>query len=95
MELGSPDAMARFADDVRQQEEPFIATAQAEFRQLFAAEYRRLRAIALESGENTAVLNVAVRCNFAATSRSVEIVSAPAPVQHKQRRRAAKVTRTG
>lgn len=90
MEITNPEAMAKFADDVRTQEQPFIDAATENFRALAGSEYKRLRAIALESGESEVVLNVTVRCNFDPAQRTVDIMTAPAPTQHKPRRKAGK-----
>jgi hypothetical protein len=95
MEITSPEAMAKFADDVRRQEEPFIAAATEAFTTLFGAEYKRLRAAALESGESAATLHVSVRCDFSPKSRTVEIVTTPAPTQPKPRRQSVDVTTSG
>jgi hypothetical protein len=91
MEITSPEAMSKFADDVRAQEAPFTKTASEAFTALFGAEYKRLRAAGLESGENSAVLNCTVRCNFDPERRSIEIITTPAPTNPKPRRRAVSV----
>lgn len=91
MEITSPEAMAKFADDVRAQEEPFIKAATETFASLYRAEYRRLRAAALESGENSATLQVTLRCNFDPNARSLDMQSAPSPSQPKAHRKAVAV----
>jgi hypothetical protein len=91
MEITSPEDMAKLADDVRAQEAPFTSAAAEAFTSLFGAEYRRLRAAGLESGENSATLNCTIRCNFDPERRSVEIVTAPAPTKPRERRSAVRV----
>lgn len=84
MDVTSPEAMQKFADEVRAQETPFVESAVSAFRSLFEGEYKRLRAAQLESGSDLVPLNVTVRCDFA--NRTVEVVTAPPAVQPRQRR---------
>jgi hypothetical protein len=92
IEITNSEEMAKFAEDVRAQESAFVAAATQAFSALFSAEYRRLRAAGLESGQNAATLTVRVQCNFNPASRSVDLVSAPEPTQPKPRRRALPVS---
>ena len=93
MDLSSPDSMQRFADDVRAKETPFTDAAANAFRMLFTAEYKRLRAAQLESGESLVTLNVACRCNF--VTGSVEIITSPTAVQPRPRRRVVQIAMPG
>lgn len=91
MDIASPDVMARFADDVRQQQEPFVREATALFERLIREEYTRLRSHALEAGSQSAVLHVNVEFCFDPETRSVKLTSAPAAMQPKPRIKAARV----
>jgi hypothetical protein len=93
MDLTNSEAMARLAEDVREQAGPFSAAAAEAFSSVFVHEYHRLRAAALESGQSSATLNCVVRCNFDPRARSVEIVTRPEPTAPRPRRRAIALSR--
>lgn len=89
MDITSPEGLAAFANDVRQQEAAFVRVATDTFRALIVAEYRRLRASGLERGDNCATLTVQVSCNFAPNCRTIDMQSFPAAVSPKPNRKGA------
>lgn len=91
MEITSPEAMAKFVDDVRQQEAPFVTAAMSAFESLVRAEYRRLRAQALECGSATAVLNITAAFNFDPAVRTVDMTSSPKLADPRPNRKSVKV----
>jgi hypothetical protein len=93
MDLTSPRDLAQFADDVRQQQEPFTQATVAAFAAMLPAEYRRLRASSLESGSSTATLHIVARFDFSPASRTVELTMVPEATQHHARKKAVAVDR--
>ncbi len=91
MDLTSHEGMTKFAEDVRQQAQPFAKAACEAFGSLFQAEYQRLRSSGLESGENAAMLNVTVFCNFDPKHRTVDVTTAPMPIALRPRRKVVNV----
>lgn len=91
MNLTSSEEMAKFAQDVREQETPFATAATKAFNSVFLAEYHRLRASQLDAGGGIVTLNVCVRLNFDPKERSIEVVSTPVAIAPRPHRQAVRV----
>jgi hypothetical protein len=91
MDVTTPEELAKFAEDVRQQHVKFVDAATEAFRQIIAVEYGRLRSIAFESGRTSVELNVSVRCNFDPANRRVQLESTPVPSAPRPRTRSVDV----